>query len=181
MAETLARFETPVSDRYGRVYTAKACGRERDDRLWEGWIEFENTETGETLRSFRETTQPNLTDLRYWATGLTPVYLEGALDRILPKTVVRQPSTVPPPLFDGPAERHDIERPQVRDAILNPFSVYEKNPEVLAQELTALRGWHLRQIIRDYDLAREDDEPLETLTEPELGSLILQRVRELRA
>ena len=44
--------------------------------------------TGETLRSFRETTQPNLTDLRYWATGLTPVYLEGALERILPKAVV---------------------------------------------------------------------------------------------
>ena len=97
MAETLARFETPVSDRYGRLYTAKACGRERDDRLWEGWIEFENSETGETLRSFRETTQPNLTDLRYWATGLTPVYLEGALDRILPKTVLRQPSPVPAP------------------------------------------------------------------------------------
>jgi hypothetical protein len=180
MAETLARFETPVSDRYGRLYAAKACGRERDDRLWEGWIEFENTETGETLRSFRETTQPNLTDLRYWATGLTPVYLEGALDRILPKKVLRQPSTASPPTFDGPAERHDVDRPQVRDAILNPFSVYEKSPEVLAQELTALRGWHLRQIIRDYDLARQDDVPLETLTEPELGSLILERVRELR-
>ena len=69
----------------------------------------------------------------------------------------------------------------MRDAILNPFSVYEKSPEMLAQELTALRGWHLRQIIRDYDLARKDDLPLETLTEPELGSLILERVRELRA
>jgi hypothetical protein len=181
MAETLARFETPVSDRYGRLYAAKACGRERDDRLWEGWIEFENTETGETLRSSRETTQPKLTDLTYWATGLTPVYLEGALDRVLPKSVVRRPSTVSPPAFDGPAERNDAVRPHVHDAILNPFSVYEKSPEVLAQELTALRGWHLRRIIRDYDLAREDDMPLETMTEPELGLLILERVRELRA
>lgn len=181
MAETLARFETLVSDRDGRLYAAKACGRERDDRLWEGWIEFENTQTGETLRSFRETTQPNLMDLRYWATGLTPVYLEGALDRILPKTPLRQPSTAAPPAFDGPAERHDVDRPQVHDSILNPFSVYEKNPEVLAQELTALRGWHLRQIIRDYNLAREDDLPLESLTEPQLGSLILERVRALRA
>jgi hypothetical protein len=181
MAETLARFETPVGDRYGRLYTVKACGRERDDRLWEGWLEFENTETGETLRSFRETTQPNLTDLRYWATGLTPVYLEGALDRIVPNTVVRQPPTVPPPAFDGPAERPDVNRAPTGDAILNPFSVYEKSPEVLAQELTALRGWHLRQIIREYNLAREEDMPLEALTEPELGSLILERVRELRA
>ncbi len=85
VAQTLAQFDTPVSDRYGRLYAAKACGRERDDRLWEGWIEFENEATGETLRTYRETTQPNLTDLQYWATGLTPVYLEGALDRILPK------------------------------------------------------------------------------------------------
>lgn len=181
MAETLARFDNPVSDRYGRVYTAKACGRERDDRLWEGWIEFEDTETGEIFRSYRETTQPNLTDLRYWATGLSPVYLDGALDRILPRAPGRQPSPPSPPVFDGPAERSDVERSAPRDAILNPFSVYEKSPDLLAQELTALRGWHLRQIIREYDLSRETDEPLEALSEPELGSLIVERVRELRA
>jgi hypothetical protein len=181
MAETLARFDTPVTDQYGRVYTAKACGRERDDRLWEGWIEFENTETGEVLRSYRETTQPNLTDLRYWATGLSPVYLDGALDRLLPRAPGRQPSPPSPPVFDGPAERSDVGRSAPRDAILNPFSVYEKSPDLLAQELTALRGWHLRQIIREYDLSRETDEPLVALSDPELGSLIVERVRELRA
>jgi len=105
MAETLAQFDALVRDRHGRLYAAKACGRERDDRLWEGWIEFESTETGETLRSFRETTQPNVTDVRYWATGLTPVYLEGALDRILTAAPPRQPDPVPPPAFDGPAKR----------------------------------------------------------------------------
>lgn len=180
MAQTLAQFDTPVSDRYGRLYTAKACGRERDDRLWEGWIEFENKATGETLRTYRETTQPNLTDLQYWATGLTPVYLEGALDRILPKAAPRIPAPNPP-VFDGPAERPEVGRSPVHEAILNPFSVYEKSPDLLAQELTALRGWHLRQIIRDYHLSRESDAPLETLSERELGSLILRRVRELRA
>ena len=95
MAETLALFDTPVIDRYGRLYSAKACGRMRDDRLWEGWIEFQNEATGATVRSFRETTQPNLTDLKYWATGLTPVFLEGALDRILPKPPVRTPAPEP--------------------------------------------------------------------------------------
>jgi hypothetical protein len=181
MAETLAQFDTPVSDRYGRLYTAKACGRQRDDGLWEGWIEFENNATGETLRTYRETTQPNLTDLQYWATGLTPVYLEGALDRSLPKAPPRMPAPNPPPVFDGPAERPEAGRSPVREAILNPFSVYEKSPDLLAQELTALRAWHLRQIIRDYDLIRESDAPLETLSERELGSLIVRRVRELRA
>jgi len=182
MAETLAQYDTRVSDRYGRVYAAKACGRLRDDRNWEGWIEFENVTTGEILRSSRETTQPNLTDLKYWATGLTPVYLEGALDRILPKAPPRLPSPAPPPVFDEPApQRFDATRPHVREAILNPFSVYEKSPDLLAQELTALRAWHLRQIIRDYALSRESDLPLETLSESELGSLIVERVRELRA
>jgi hypothetical protein len=57
--------------------------------------------------------------------------------------------------------------------------VYEKNPDLLAQELTALRGWHLRQIIRDYDLVDENDVALEAMTEPELGTLIMQRVRDL--
>ena len=66
-----------------------------------------------------------------------------------------------------------------REPVLNPFSVYEKNPDLLAQELTALRGWHLRQIIRDFELVDERDVELEALTEPELGSLIIQRVREL--
>jgi hypothetical protein len=64
---------------------------------------------------------------------------------------------------------------------LNPFSVYEKSPDLLARELTALRAWHLRQIIRDYDLSRENDLPLEMLSEAELGSLIVERVRDLRA
>jgi hypothetical protein len=180
MAETLAQYDAPVTDRYGRVYAAKACGRERDDHLWEGWIEFEDQSTGEILRSSRETTQPNRTDLKYWSTGLTPVYLEGALDRIL-KGPSRPPAPAPPPpVFDGPAERPVVRSP-VHDAILNPFSVYDKSPDLLAQELTALRGWHLRQIIRDYNLNRESDEPLEAMSEPELGSLIVERIRELRA
>jgi hypothetical protein len=179
MPQTVARFETPVSDRSGRLYDAKACGREREDGLWEGWIEFENRATHEVLRTQRETTQPNLTDLTYWASGLTTVYLEGALERTLNPTQVRPPEYVPPPVFDGPAKPAPRERRPSGDAILDPFSVYEKSPRLLAQELTALRGWHLRQIIRDYNLARGND-ALENLTEAELGSLILDRVRELQ-
>ena len=67
-----------------------------------------------------------------------------------------------------------------REPILDPFSVYEKSPELLAQELTALRGWHLRRIIRDFDLVAESDAKLDTLTEPQLGALIMRRVGELR-
>ena len=83
MAQTLIRFDTPVIYRDGRTVPAQACGRERENGQWEAWLEFEDIETGEVLRSQRETTQPNQEDAAYWATGLTPVYLEGALDRIL--------------------------------------------------------------------------------------------------
>jgi len=181
MAETLLRFDMPVSHRDGRQYIAQVCGRERDNGQWEAWIEFEEVETGEVLRSQRETTQPNRTDTVYWATGLTPVYLEGALDRILHPPVIREPESISPPHFDGPAPRARARTSghSDREPVLNPFSVYEKSPDLLARELTALRGWHLRQIIRDFDLVDERDLRLETMTEPELGSLILRRVREL--
>jgi hypothetical protein len=116
----------------------------------EGWIEFEDTETGDVVRTVRETTQPNLADLRYWATGLSAVYLEGALSRAL---------NAPTPKIAAP-----------RKSILNPFSVYEKNPDLLAAELTALRASHLRRIIREYDLVDERDVLLEDLTEPKLRS-----------
>ena len=178
MSETLIRFDTPVTHRDGRQYRAQACGRERENGQWEAWLEFENVTSGERLRSQRETTQPNHTDAVYWATGLTPVYLEGALDRILHSPAHHESEPVPPPFFDGPASRHRAVVSN-REPILDPFSVYDKSPTLLAQELTALRGWHLRQIIRDFELVDEHDVALERLTEPELGSLILQRVREL--
>jgi hypothetical protein len=180
MAQTLIRFDTLVVDRDGGQYKAQACGRERKNGQWEAWLEFENVETGEVLRTQRETTQPNKTDAAYWATGLSPVYLEGALDRILNPPKLRNVELAPPPFFDGPApkpRRRTIMSD--REPILDPFSVYEKNPGMLEQELTALRGRHLRQIIRDYDLVDESDVPLESLTEPELGSLIMRRMREL--
>jgi hypothetical protein len=178
MAQTLIRFDTPVIYRDGRQYRAHACGRELENGQWEAWLEFEEMTSGQTLRSQRETTQPNQTDAVYWATGLTPVYLEGALDRILhpPPRKVAEP--VRPPFFDGPAPRRRAVVSN-REPIFDPFSVYEKSPDLLAQELTALHGRHLRQIIRDFDLVDEGDVQLETLTELELGSLIMQRVREL--
>src|SRR5918995_250226 len=105
MAQKIIRFDTPGMHRDGRYYRAQACGRELANGQWEAWLEFEDIETGEVLRSQRETTQPNLKDTNYWATGLTPVYLEGSLDRILNPPVPREIEPVRPPHFDGPAPR----------------------------------------------------------------------------
>lgn len=162
------------------MYRAQACGRERDNGQWEAWLEFKDLETGEVFCSQRETTQPNRRDAAYWAAGLTPVYLEGALERILNPPVPRVVQAAPPPNFDGPAPRS---RGVVsnRNPVIDPFSVYAKHPDLLPQQLAAFRGWHLRQIIRDYDLVDAKDGSLESLSEAELRSLIVRRVRDLHA
>ena len=76
----------------GAVYHVRVCGALLNETLWEGWIEFASAHGDVTLRSERETTQPNRTDLVYWARGLTPVYLEGSLDRAL-NPLVRETAT----------------------------------------------------------------------------------------
>ncbi|HZT78202.1 MAG TPA: hypothetical protein VFA27_16220 [Vicinamibacterales bacterium] len=82
MAVMLAEYDEPVvSD--GIAYRALVYGARLDANLWEGWIAFVPADGGPTRRTSRETTQPNLTDTEYWATGLTHVYLEGALVRAL--------------------------------------------------------------------------------------------------
>jgi hypothetical protein len=104
MPVTLSCFDQPIRGTDGVTYHAKACARPREDGRWEGWIEFAKNAGGEIFRTTRETTQPNLVDMTYWATGLTTVYLEGALDRALPHEPRREPPPLPPPAFDGPAE-----------------------------------------------------------------------------
>jgi hypothetical protein len=85
MATVVHRSLTPL--RLGdTVYVAEVWGDFRDDGLWEGWIEFVPTDGGPVLSTGRETSQSNLQALRYWATGLEPVYLDGALARAIEKT-----------------------------------------------------------------------------------------------
>jgi hypothetical protein len=174
MAEVLVSFnDTIVAD--GVPYRARACGREMDDGRWEGWIEFESLDGSEVLRSSRETTQPNRTDAAYWATGLTPVYLEGALDRALhPLTVTRVEEEVP--AFDGPAPTIEDTLPR-SESVLNPFSVYRKGEAVLRGQLAALADWHLVNIIQAYDLSDLSAGDLERMPGPQLIELIVAAVR----
>jgi hypothetical protein len=81
MAEVLVKFDEPVTDPSGVRYFPQVLGRERKDRLWEGWIEFISADGNRSIDSGRETTQPNRIDLKYWAEGLTRAYLQGALGR----------------------------------------------------------------------------------------------------
>ena len=123
---------------------------------------------GHTLRSARETTQPNRTDAEYWARGLTTIYLEGALARALNpprRKVVARPHAA----FDGPATSGD--------AILDPFSVFEKGETILRQELGALATWHLVNITAAYQLSEEPMSVLNALPAAPLIEMIVAGVR----
>lgn len=98
MAEVLVTYSEPLTTADGTVFHARACGREIVDGRWEGWIEFEPVGGTEVLRSGRETMQPNRDDAAYWATGLTPVYLEGALTRAMEPRVPATRRRRDPPL-----------------------------------------------------------------------------------
>jgi hypothetical protein len=62
-------------------YRVRVYAERREDGRWEGWLEFVANGSGEVIMTGRETTQSNLPSIRYWAGGLRPTYLEGALDR----------------------------------------------------------------------------------------------------
>jgi hypothetical protein len=175
MAEVLVEFSDPVVDADGITYTARACGSPLDAARWQGWIEFVPADGGESIRSGRETTQPNRTDTLYWATGLTAVYLQGALERAQNPLVLAQPRTVAPPAHDEPAP--DIVRAPVPESILNPFSVYRKGEALLRRQLGAFSVWHLVNIVRAHDLSPLGPEQLNRMTAPELIDLTVNGVR----
>ena len=82
MVELIHRYTVEVKDASGIAYQVYACGKRRADGRWEGWLEFcPVNDTGPTLRTERETTQPDKPALAYWASGLEPLYFEGAFER----------------------------------------------------------------------------------------------------
>lgn len=154
MAEVLVEFDASFPGDDGARYAPRACTRMCDDGRWEGWLEFSDLDTGAVIRSGRETTQPTRDDVMYWATGLTRVYLEGALARTLAPVRLTPPiRVVSEPAFDGPAPHSAPPHPQfARRAVLDPFEVYAQGENVLRQELSALDLDHLRAIVEAYGL-----------------------------
>ena len=84
MPELIQQYLERVQGAHGIIYNVFAYGEHRADDLWEGWIEFHpENNAGPVLRTGRETTQPDKAALIYWASGLEPLYFEGALARAL--------------------------------------------------------------------------------------------------
>ena len=179
MAEVLLSFDAPVTDESG-AYHVRVVGRRADDGMWEGWLEFDPIDRGgQTLVGPLESRQPEHEHLTYWATGLTPVYLEGALGRARRPIVVRT-RVVEEPVSDAPAPSAVVvpEHPHVlrRDAVLDPFKVARQSGiEVLEQELHAFNRSRLLDVIAEYDL-NPRGEVIDWMTEAQLVRFVVVAV-----
>ena len=81
MRELVMEYAIDVVARDGRSRRPYAWGEGRADGTWVGWLEFVDPAGGPVARTGQETSQPDRGALAYWASGLQPSYLEGALAR----------------------------------------------------------------------------------------------------
>ncbi|HET9533655.1 MAG TPA: hypothetical protein VFQ92_25115 [Blastocatellia bacterium] len=85
MPELIHEHSERIVDSSGATYVVYVYGEPRADGTWRGWIEFHPLAGGApALRTGQETSQPDKKALIYWASGLEPIYLEGAFDRARP-------------------------------------------------------------------------------------------------
>lgn len=183
MAEVLLEYSEIVVGGDGTRYGVRACGAENGNGHWLGWLEFLDMDRNVTIRSGRETTQPNRVDTVYWATGLTPVYLEGALSRALhplPKPAAREAAAA---RFPGPPEVpvDAAAEPPPAESILNPFSVYRKGEMLLRRQLAALSVWHLVNIVRAHELSDRPSAVLNAMPALDLIDIIVNGVKTANA
>jgi len=80
LPEVIHSFAEPYRAVDGVVYDVCVVGRQRTDGTWVAWLEFTDT-NGRVLPTDRETTQSSAEQVKYWAEGLQPTYLDGALAR----------------------------------------------------------------------------------------------------
>ena len=176
MAEVLRSFDEQIRHPSG-TYRPRVVGRQAEDGMWEGWLEFVPVETDgrEVVVSAVESRQPARDHLEYWAQGLTPVYAEGSLGRALhPITVRARPVEVP--VSSTPAPRVVSVPPSAGPRpILDPFEVGQRSLDILAQELRAIGRARMLNIIAAYHLNSAAAD-LAVMSDDELIALIVSRV-----
>ena len=175
MAEVFASFAAPVTDEFGSYYP-RAVGRLAPDNMWEGWIEFVPADGGtDVLVTPIESRQPERQHLAYWATGLSQVYMEGALHRARNPVTVRVP-IIDEPVSDQPASRRVVVERVIPkpEPVLDPFEIGARNIDILRQELTALNRPRLLNIISAFDLAGDVD--MTRMTDAQLIAFIVAAV-----
>jgi hypothetical protein len=82
VADFIQQFTSRFHDENGTIYAVRAYGAARADGTWSGWLEFHPARgRGRILKTDQETSQPTRITLEYWASGLEPIYFEGAFAR----------------------------------------------------------------------------------------------------
>ena len=178
MAEVLRSFDEPIRDDSGE-YHARVVGRLAKDHMWEGWLEFVPLDepSADALISAVESRQPEREHLEYWASGLSVVYAEGALQRARRPTTVRT-HVIETPVSEAPAPSIRSTPPRVvgTDPVLDPFEVGSHSLDILAQELHALGRARLVNMIVAYKMNLRGND-LQQLTDEQLISLIVASVQ----
>jgi len=146
-----------LEDLVAKRYRAWAIGRIRSDGMWEGWIEFIDLADDERLKTGIETMQSSERAFRYWAAGISPVYLDGAFRRARSRAADGSTRLVPPL------------SPLPRRAVLDPFEVDAQGEGLLAAQLGALDLDRIRDIAEAYELV-----PPETATSATRTELIVE-------
>ena len=160
MPEIIYTYETQLRGRDDHLYAARVMGNQRSDGRWEGWLEFPSLDGASSVVTPRETTQPSLDRLRYWASGLTDPYLDGALLRA--QTVLPHAASMDAGIASS--------------AVLDPFHVYAEGEEILRGQLHALSAPQLRGIATQYRLTDRNAEELSATSKPALIALIMAAV-----
>jgi hypothetical protein len=100
--EIVHEREMAMTDDAGKAYAAvRVYAHPQTGGTWAGVLEFVPADGSRAVRSARETTQSSPDGVAYWATGLEPLYFEGALARAL-----REPLDVTPASAPSPRGRH---------------------------------------------------------------------------
>ena len=113
MPDVLYAFREPFEDPRG-AFTGRVVAHEAGDGTWEGRLEFVATaDAARLLVTDVESRQQTHQQLLRWASGLTPVYAEGALHRARAAAPLHVPSAELPPSDQERKER----RQRLRDLI----------------------------------------------------------------
>jgi hypothetical protein len=142
--EIVFDLEPPITSEGGRRYRPVVVGKAADDGHWSALLEFVATDSPDVLRTDIETRQASEADLHRWASTLSDVYLQGALER----------AVVSPE--ESAAHRRVLR--QIRTTILaaaaafDPFEYFTLGEHVLRRELQPFTPAVLRAIIINWGL-----------------------------
>jgi hypothetical protein len=116
VTDVLHAFGDALEDHRG-AFDGRVIGRQTGDGTWEGWLEFAPANGAGNLVTDVESRQQTRLQLLRWASGLTPVYAEGALHRAHPVALASE--ALPDPSPERPStdqERTELGR-RLRDLI----------------------------------------------------------------